>query len=331
MGQVALAAWKGRGAPASLAERDYEAAADRIGCDIAAIKAVWEVEASGRHFLNDGSVVRRFEPHHFPSAYWAAIGFAVNNGELPWRASLRLSSEAMFRKAVDIDVDAAMRASSWGAPQIMGFNHADAGFDSPRDMVEHMAISAAHQLGAFVQLVEAWGIATAIRAHDWRSFAARYNGSGQVDRYARLMETAYRKHSGGARSPEVLRVGSRGVAVKELQRALGIEIDGAFGPATHAAVMAFQERAGLRADGAVGHLTWSALSAKPPAQADATDAQAALGEKIAGATAAVGAVSTAAAQARDVVPDAVWTFASYGAVALALAAGAIFLIRKARS
>ena len=156
--------WQGRGGPRELTERDFKDAAERLGCDVAAIRAVWEVEAAGRHFLADGSVIRRFEPHHFPKQHWAAIGFTVRNGEAPWRASLRLSNEAMFMRAVNVAQNAAIDASSWGAPQIMaGMNHKAAGFNSGREMVEHMAQSAAHQLGAFVQLVESWGIAGAIR------------------------------------------------------------------------------------------------------------------------------------------------------------------------
>lgn len=264
--------WRGRGQPATISESDFERAAERIGCDVAAIKAVWEVEAGGRHFLSDRSVIRRFEPHHFPREHWSKIGFTPRQGEAPWRASLRLSNEAMFLRAADVDQDAAMVASSWGAPQIMGFNHKDAGFASARQMVEHMAVSASNQLDAFVQLVESWGIAGAIRAHDWLAFARRYNGSGQVERYAQLMETAYRKHSGD-RSAVVLRVGDRGAAVEELQRALGIEVDGAFGPVTLSAVKEFQANNGLAVDGVVGRKTWAALSMRdgtrtPPTQPD---------------------------------------------------------------
>jgi peptidoglycan hydrolase-like protein with peptidoglycan-binding domain len=57
----------------------------------------------------------------------------------------------------------------------------------------------------------------------------------------------------------LLRIGSRGAAVKAVQRALGIPADGIFGPQTRAAVLAFQTRNGLVADGIVGPRTRSAL------------------------------------------------------------------------
>jgi N-acetylmuramoyl-L-alanine amidase len=66
--------------------------------------------------------------------------------------------------------------------------------------------------------------------------------------------------------PAVLRPGSRGEAVRDLQvrlGALGHEIPpteaGEYGPATEAVVRAFQEARGLRVDGICGPQTWSAV------------------------------------------------------------------------
>ena len=57
----------------------------------------------------------------------------------------------------------------------------------------------------------------------------------------------------------VLRVGSFGDEVRLVQRALGITVDGQFGPGTYEAVRSFQSRNGLTADGVVGNLTWTRL------------------------------------------------------------------------
>lgn len=62
-----------------------------------------------------------------------------------------------------------------------------------------------------------------------------------------------------------VRQGDTGDAVKRVQRALrrtpnlSVEVDGIFGPTTHAAVVEFQQGAGLTPDGIVGPLTWAAL------------------------------------------------------------------------
>ena len=63
-------------------------------------------------------------------------------------------------------------------------------------------------------------------------------------------------HSG---SMPLLKQGSSGAAVVDLQRHLGIPADGAFGPQTRAAVVSFQSSHGLASDGVVGSRTWSAL------------------------------------------------------------------------
>ena len=57
----------------------------------------------------------------------------------------------------------------------------------------------------------------------------------------------------------VLKVRSRGPAVAELQRKLGIAADGVFGPQTRAAVRRFQRRRGLTVDGIAGPQTLTAL------------------------------------------------------------------------
>ena len=324
--------WLGAAQPPALSHAHFSRAAQRLGCEVAAIRAIWEVEAAGRHFLADSSVVRRFEPHHFPRRHWAALGFAPRGGEAPWRASLRLSSEAMFRRAAAIDMEAACRAASWGAPQIMGFNHAAAGHASALAMVRAMAAGAPAQLDAFVTLVTAWGLDGAIRGHDWMRFARRYNGSGQVAEYAQRIEAAWRRHSGQP-SPVVLRVGARGPAVAELQRALGIADDGAFGPETLEAVRAFQAGAGLAADGVVGWRTWKALRARtsklaPPAQETPEEA---LLDRVKTWSAAGGTVAAGVSGLTQALPEAAVTVLAVGAVALAVMAAAAWLWRQARA
>ncbi|WP_315804025.1 peptidoglycan-binding protein [Bradyrhizobium sp. SZCCHNS3002] len=65
--------------------------------------------------------------------------------------------------------------------------------------------------------------------------------------------------------PRTLRRGDDGPDVEWLQQRLvahgaALEIDGAFGAVTYAAVRSFQGRANLHADGIVGPMTWRALA-----------------------------------------------------------------------
>jgi peptidoglycan hydrolase-like protein with peptidoglycan-binding domain len=52
--------------------------------------------------------------------------------------------------------------------------------------------------------------------------------------------------------------------VRDVQRALGIQVDGVLGPKTIIALKQFQAAHGLKVDAVVGQATWSALSAKLP-------------------------------------------------------------------
>ena len=57
----------------------------------------------------------------------------------------------------------------------------------------------------------------------------------------------------------LLKKGSRGEEVKQLQKALGIGADGIFGSGTEAVVKKFQKDNGLAVDGLVGPGTWEAI------------------------------------------------------------------------
>lgn len=61
-----------------------------------------------------------------------------------------------------------------------------------------------------------------------------------------------------------LRKGDTGEAVRELQKLLGVAVDGIFGDGTRAAVLAVQAARGLDPDGIVGPYTWDVLSDPSP-------------------------------------------------------------------
>jgi hypothetical protein len=255
--------WIGAARPLGLGA--LEAGAARLGCDPAALRAVVSVEASGRWYCRDGTLARRFEPHHLPPEMRAHLGFSGG-----WRAALALGAgqrAAMFARAYAADPEAAAMASSWGGPQMMGFNAGACGYPSAVAMVEAMADDAGAQLGAMLAFIEVRGAAGALRGRDWVAFARLYNGTGQPGTYAAKMAAAWEaarledaaQAAGLGASPEVLRKGDVGPSVAEAQRALGILDDGQFGDKTARAVYWFQHARSLPTDGVIGARTWAAL------------------------------------------------------------------------
>ena len=244
--------WKGAARPISF--NRLTDAADQINAEPSAIRAVWMTEAGGKYFYADGSLIRRFEPHKMPRA--------TTN----WRDSFgikRAKREQMFQAAYERSPVAALNATSVGAPQIMGFNAEMAGYEHSHDMTERMADDADEHVTAFINLITNWGLDTALRAKDWEAFTRRYNGSGQVKAYSAKIEANYRRVEGRA-SPVVLREGSSGAAVRELQKLLGVRVNGNFDQWTETNLIQFQASRGLVADGIVGAKTWAELRVTDP-------------------------------------------------------------------
>ena len=84
---------------------------------------------------------------------------------------------AKLRRAAILNEEAALKSTSWGAFQIMGFNHVDAGYATVGAFVDAMIGSQSNQLKAFVSFVGANNsMKKAIIAKDWATFARLYNG-----------------------------------------------------------------------------------------------------------------------------------------------------------
>ena len=57
----------------------------------------------------------------------------------------------------------------------------------------------------------------------------------------------------------ILKLGSKDKLVEQVQKKVGVGVDGHFGPKTEAAVKAWQKANGLNPDGVVGPKTWDAM------------------------------------------------------------------------
>jgi hypothetical protein len=248
-----------------LMDDDIEAAATELGCQVATIRAVLDVESRGG-FLPDKRPKILFERHYFSrltkrkfDAQYSDISNRTPGGYRGGAAEYGRLGAAMA-----LDEGAALRSASWGAFQIMGDNCAAAGFADVRAFVTAMVEGEAAHLLAFVHFVNANGLADELRRRDWAGFARGYNGLNYaINRYDQKLAAAFTLHNAGGertRSPfPVLQMGARGAQVKLLQTALHLKDDGDFGPSTKKAVMAFQLTEGLQPDGIAGPRVWRAL------------------------------------------------------------------------
>lgn len=189
-----------------LTTEDFEAAARVLNCEVAAIRAVAEIESAGAGFLSDDRVRILFERHKFHR--FTGGRFTANNPQIsnskPGGYSKGKTLDAIgageyarFSRAFLLDPLAAMKSASWGKFQCMGFNHLAAGFPTVGDFVDAMKVSESEHLMAFVNVIKAWGLADELRELEWLRFAAAYNGPAfRVNRYHTKMAAAYRRFKG---------------------------------------------------------------------------------------------------------------------------------------
>lgn len=186
-----------------LTAKDYKVAADKLGAEVAAVRAVCEVEARGSGFLPDGRCLILFERHKFWLYLSKNRGQAFADkiaGQYPdicnRKAGGYVGKEGEWPRmdrAMAIDANAALMSASWGLFQIMGFNYKTAGFPSVETFVAAMKVSERDHLAAFVSFIQANPtLLKAIRAKQWAIFAENYNGENYaINEYDTKMATAY--------------------------------------------------------------------------------------------------------------------------------------------
>lgn len=184
---------------APLTAADFAAVAATLGCEPAAVQAVVEVESGSLGaFAADGRPIILYEPHIFSRR--TERRYDATNPNISyrtWDASKYPRAQAdrweQLRQAYALSPQDAVASASWGKFQIMGFNHAACGFPDPKSFVAEMCKGEVQQLQAFAAFVRANNLADELQRKDWEGFAAGYNGTGQVERYGRLMREAYER------------------------------------------------------------------------------------------------------------------------------------------
>lgn len=187
-----------------ISTKDFTDAAELLGVEVAAIKAVAEVESGGAGFLSTGEPVILFEPHVFwrelvkrgiePERYASFSDVLYKKwGEKPYGKSSE--QHARLQRACLINREAALCSASWGRFQIMGNNHALCGCKTIQDFINKIYESEREHLMLFCHYIKNTGLVRHLKAKDWEAFARGYNGPGYAkNAYHKKMNTAYLKH-----------------------------------------------------------------------------------------------------------------------------------------
>lgn len=193
--------------PFRLKETDYVRAAEYLNVEVAAIKAVQEVEIGGRGgFIRVGYPAILFEGHIF----WSQLkkkglnpeDYTSGNEDILYpKWTKKYYKQGMdeyerLKRAEEINREAALCSASWGMWQIMGFNHAVCGCNTVFDFCTEMQLNEGTQLNLFTAFLRTNGWDKYLRSKDWAEFARHYNGpSYKENRYDEKLAQAYKKYS----------------------------------------------------------------------------------------------------------------------------------------
>jgi hypothetical protein len=137
-----------------------------------------------RHFRFDSK--KRWTAHQWRPSGTGSFQDFHGDQAAEWR---------VFEFARTLDDRAAKLSISMGGPQILGSNHAEAGFESVNQMFDAFARSEKRQIVAFFDFLQ--GTSTqprkilALQKRDFLRFAELYNGPGNATVYGAKIEALY--------------------------------------------------------------------------------------------------------------------------------------------
>jgi murein DD-endopeptidase MepM/ murein hydrolase activator NlpD len=189
------------GAARRLASTDFVSAAQQLGCETAAVRAVSEVEAGGRTGFDDKKRPKiLFEIHKFREATKMKYDKSHPHLSAPYKSPLRRQSYkkdqwVVLREAFALDSDAAVKSASWGMFQVLGSNYKMGGWANVRQFVYDMFESEAQHMRAFLGFCKGANLVRHMKTKNWASFAAGYNGPDYAsNRYHTKMADAYARY-----------------------------------------------------------------------------------------------------------------------------------------
>ena len=177
---------------------DFKMVAEELGVEVAAMKAVVDIESGGRMkgFWAPGVPVINFDKTMY-ARYKAKTKCAGDkDAKVPHGLSGYAHREwTQLVTARRSNQDAADMGTFWGMFQIGGFNYRACGCDSVKEFVRLMSYSELEQLELFAAFITNSGMLEDLRNKNWAAFARKYNGASYAKRgYHTRMANAYAKY-----------------------------------------------------------------------------------------------------------------------------------------
>ena len=187
-----------------LTEEDFREVASELGVDVAAIKAVVEIEAGRTHngFHAEGKPLINFDLsmfRHFARINKINLGRYTRSHAVVFArpnsaryGGQQAAQQARLDAARTIHDLTAIQGTFWGMFQIGGFNWKKCGAESPEEFVRLMSRSERDQLELFAKFITSTGLLKYLKAHNWSAFARGYNGTSYASRgYHTRLASAY--------------------------------------------------------------------------------------------------------------------------------------------
>jgi hypothetical protein len=147
--------FEGRGMP--LSESELNLASSNLGIGFPALWAVMTVETKGCGFLADRRPQVLFERHVFhkeTNGRFDTVAPDLSNPVQGGYGAFGAFQHERLKRAIDLDRTAALRSTSWGLGQVMGFNAAEVGFADVEAMVASMCDSEDAQLQGMLGFIQ---------------------------------------------------------------------------------------------------------------------------------------------------------------------------------
>jgi len=233
-----------------LSSEGLETLSAELNVPLPALWAVLAVETSGCGFLNDRRPQILFERHWFSKLTqrrFDATAPDISNRVAGGYGPRGAPQYDRLMRAIALDRSAALRSTSWGLGQVMGFNAEMVGVAHPEALVTLCMDSEDGQMRAMAGFIKSAGLAAHLRNKDWAGFALRYNGTDfQKNRYDSKLATYNARFEVGPLPDLNVRW------VQMVLQFLGYSaggVDGWYGAQTQRALIAFQKARGLEQTG----------------------------------------------------------------------------------